>query len=82
MTLTEKLDLLLGERGLGGTDPDLEARARRWHGERGKRADACGARVGHGAAKAEFETKSDEFVGLLAATVEGMGDSAVSPDFA
>jgi len=32
--------VLLGERGLGGNDPDLEARARRWRGERGKRADA------------------------------------------
>lgn len=32
--------VLLGERGLGGTDPDLEARARRWRGERGKHAVA------------------------------------------
>uniref|UniRef100_UPI0035CAEEDD ATP-dependent helicase HrpB n=1 Tax=uncultured Sphingomonas sp. TaxID=158754 RepID=UPI0035CAEEDD len=32
--------VLLGERGLGGTDVDLEARRRRWRGERGQRADA------------------------------------------
>jgi len=33
--------VLLGERGLGGTDPDLETRARRWRTERGQRADAA-----------------------------------------
>ena len=33
--------VLLGERGLGGNDPDLEARARRWRSERGGRADAA-----------------------------------------
>jgi ATP-dependent helicase HrpB len=32
---------LLGERGLGGTDADLELRHRRWQGERGRRADAA-----------------------------------------
>jgi len=30
--------VLLGERGLGGNDVDLEVRLRRWHGERGPRA--------------------------------------------
>jgi ATP-dependent helicase HrpB len=30
--------VLLGERGLGGTDPDLELRLRRWRSERGPRA--------------------------------------------
>ncbi|WP_375394844.1 ATP-dependent helicase HrpB [uncultured Sphingomonas sp.] len=33
--------VLLGERGLGGTDVDLEARARRWRGERGAKAVAA-----------------------------------------
>jgi ATP-dependent helicase HrpB len=33
--------VLLGERGLGGTDVDLETRLRRWHGERGPRATAA-----------------------------------------
>jgi len=33
--------VLLGERGLGGNDPDLETRRRRWQGERGRRADAA-----------------------------------------
>ena len=32
--------VLLGERGLGGNDPDLETRLRRWRTERGKRAEA------------------------------------------
>lgn len=31
--------VLLGERGLGGNDPDLELRIRRWRGERGQRAE-------------------------------------------
>ncbi len=33
--------VLLGERGLGGNDVDLESRLRRWHGERGPRATAA-----------------------------------------
>uniref|UniRef100_UPI0025D0946F ATP-dependent helicase HrpB n=1 Tax=Sphingomonas sp. TaxID=28214 RepID=UPI0025D0946F len=32
--------VLLGERGLGGNDVDIESRLRRWHGERGQRAEA------------------------------------------
>ncbi|QIK95376.1 ATP-dependent helicase HrpB [Sphingomonas sp. HDW15A] len=32
---------LLTERGLGGNDPDLELRHRRWQGERGQRAEAA-----------------------------------------
>ncbi|RDE07155.1 ATP-dependent helicase HrpB [Sphingomonas aracearum] len=31
--------VLIGERGVGGTDPDLETRLRRWRGERGQKAD-------------------------------------------
>ncbi|GAA4037153.1 ATP-dependent helicase HrpB [Sphingomonas rosea] len=33
--------VLLTERGLGGNDPDLEQRHRRWRSDRGKRADAA-----------------------------------------
>ncbi|MBX3561176.1 MAG: ATP-dependent helicase HrpB [Sphingomonas sp.] len=33
--------VLLSERGLGGSDADLELRLRRWRGERGKRAEAA-----------------------------------------
>jgi len=33
--------VLLTERGLGGNDPDLEVRHRRWLGERGQRAQAA-----------------------------------------
>jgi ATP-dependent helicase HrpB len=32
--------VLLTERGLGGNDPDLELRLRRWRADRGKRAEA------------------------------------------
>lgn len=33
--------VLLSEQGLGGTDPDLETRLRRWRTERGNRAEAA-----------------------------------------
>jgi ATP-dependent helicase HrpB len=33
--------VLLTERGLGGSEPDLESRLRRWRSERGKRAEAA-----------------------------------------
>jgi len=33
--------VLLTERGLGGNEPDLESRLRRWRGDRGKRAEAA-----------------------------------------
>ncbi len=36
-----EIAVLLGERGLGGNDPDLELRLRRWRGERGQRAEAA-----------------------------------------
>jgi ATP-dependent helicase HrpB len=35
-----EIAVLLGERGLGGSDTDLETRLRRWRGERGQRAEA------------------------------------------
>ncbi|MGY4395645.1 ATP-dependent helicase HrpB [Sphingomonas sp. UYAg733] len=35
-----QIAMLLGERGLGGNDVDLESRLRRWRGERGPRAEA------------------------------------------
>jgi ATP-dependent helicase HrpB len=34
-----EIAVLLGERGLGGNDPDLELRLRRWRSERGPRAE-------------------------------------------
>ncbi|MES2044289.1 MAG: ATP-dependent helicase HrpB, partial [Pseudomonadota bacterium] len=38
--IAAEVAVLLGERGLGGNDVDLETRLRRWHGERGPRAIA------------------------------------------
>nr|WP_299596212.1 ATP-dependent helicase HrpB [Sphingomonas bacterium] len=35
-----EIAVLLSERGLGGSDVDLESRLRRWRGERGPRAEA------------------------------------------
>jgi ATP-dependent helicase HrpB len=39
--LAAEAAVLLTERGLGGSDPDLSARLERWRTERGKRADAA-----------------------------------------
>lgn len=39
--MAAELAVLLGERGLGGNDPDLDLRLRRWRAERGQRADAA-----------------------------------------
>jgi ATP-dependent helicase HrpB len=38
--LAAEVAVLLGERGLGGNEVDLDARLRRWRGERGARAEA------------------------------------------
>ena len=40
-TTAAQVAVLLGERGLGGNDADLETRMRRWRSERGQRADAA-----------------------------------------
>ncbi len=39
--LAAEVAVLLSERGLGGSDVDLEARLRRWRGEKGRRAEAA-----------------------------------------
>jgi ATP-dependent helicase HrpB len=39
--LAADVAVLLSERGLGGSDADLELRLRRWRGERGPRAEAA-----------------------------------------
>lgn len=39
--LAAEVAVLLSERGLGGSDPDLEQRLRRWRVERGQRAQAA-----------------------------------------
>ena len=36
-----EIAVLIGERGLGGADPDVETRLRRWRGERGQKAEAA-----------------------------------------
>ncbi len=40
-TTAAQVAVLLGERGLGGNDADLESRMRRWRSERGQRAEAA-----------------------------------------
>ncbi|MFA5988935.1 MAG: ATP-dependent helicase HrpB [Sphingomonas sp.] len=44
--------VLLGERGLGGNDPDLESRMMRWRQEKGQRAEAARRLAGRWAAMA------------------------------
>jgi ATP-dependent helicase HrpB len=39
--MAAEVAVLLSERGLGGSDADLELRLRRWRGEKGKRAEAA-----------------------------------------
>ncbi|MEA1084056.1 ATP-dependent helicase HrpB [Sphingomonas sp. CD22] len=39
--IAAEVAVLLSERGLGGNDPDIEARLRRWRGERGTKAQAA-----------------------------------------
>ncbi|WP_267381583.1 MULTISPECIES: ATP-dependent helicase HrpB [unclassified Sphingomonas] len=39
--IAAEIAVLLGERGLGGNDPDLETRLRRWRSERGLKAQAA-----------------------------------------
>ena len=38
--IAAEVAVLLSERGLGGNDPDLEVRRRRWRSERGPKAEA------------------------------------------
>ena len=40
-SVAAQIAVLLGERGLGGNDADLESRLRRWRSERGPRADTA-----------------------------------------
>ena len=40
-SMAAEVAVLLGERGLGGNDADLELRLRRWRGDRSRKADAA-----------------------------------------
>ena len=50
--------VLLGERGLGGNDADVELRRRRWHTDRGPKAQAARKLAERWAALAERESNS------------------------
>ncbi|GAO39102.1 putative ATP-dependent helicase [Sphingomonas changbaiensis NBRC 104936] len=71
LDLAAEVAVLLSERGLGGTDADLELRLQRWRGERGKRAEA-----GRGLAKrwAAMIRKQDQ--SLVPSEVEERGRDA------
>lgn len=64
--------VLLGERGLGGNDPDLELRLRRWRGDRGRKAqDARGlaarwARLAGDATRVNFVNFGDGLATCIA----------------
>ncbi|HEU4969234.1 ATP-dependent helicase HrpB, partial [Sphingomonas sp.] len=66
LSLASHVAVLLSERGLGGTDADLELRLQRWRSDRGKRAEA-----GRGLAKrwAAMICKQDD--PLVPSEVEG-----------
>jgi ATP-dependent helicase HrpB len=68
LPLASHVAVLLSERGLGGTDADLELRLQRWRSDRGKRAEA-----GRGLAKrwAAMICKQDD--PLVPSEVEGRG---------
>jgi ATP-dependent helicase HrpB len=55
-----KVAALLSERGLGGSDTDLELRLRRWRQDRGRRADAADKLAARWARLVGADTLSDE----------------------
>lgn len=73
--------VLLTERGLGGNDPDLELRWRRWRGDRGKRAEAARGlarrylqQVRSSRAEAEGDSRGAGRSGDRPSTALGTGD--------
>jgi ATP-dependent helicase HrpB len=52
--------ILLTERGLGGNDPDLETRWRRWRSDRSARAEAARKLAGAWRRRAKIEDRSEE----------------------
>jgi len=66
--LAAEAAVLLTERGLGGNDADLEARLRRWRGERGKRAEAARGLARRWAASASAgQSSADDHLGACIA---------------
>src|SRR6185369_2922937 len=66
--LAAEAAVLLTERGLGGNDADLEARLRRWRGERGKRAEAARGLARRWAASASAgQSSADDHLGACVA---------------
>ena len=58
--------VLLGERGLGGNDPDLETRLRRWRSERGPRAEGARKLARRWAGLVAGEATGDDIASCLA----------------
>jgi ATP-dependent helicase HrpB len=52
--------ILITERGLGGNDPDLETRWRRWRSDRSARAEAARKLAGAWRRRAKIEDRSEE----------------------
>ena len=72
-----EMAVLLGERGLGGNDVDLDLRLRRWRGDRGRKAEAA-----RGLAKRWASLSPLPSAALRAApslSTEGRGSSAAIP---
>ncbi|PCD04493.1 ATP-dependent helicase HrpB [Sphingomonas spermidinifaciens] len=64
-----EIAVMLGERGLGGNDPDLELRLRRWRDERSQRADAARRMAGRWAGLIDSNTATATFDHPVAACI-------------
>ena len=71
--IAAEVAVLLSERGLGGTDVDLERRLERWRSERGKRAEAA-----RGLAK-RWAKCSPPFWGGSGVGLQGSADADAQP---
>lgn len=66
-TVAAQIAVLLGERGLGGTDVDMDSRLRRWRGEKGTRAENARRMAARWAAMVDGG-RADEVTGVAVAT--------------
>ncbi len=66
-TVAAQIAVLLGERGLGGPDVDMDSRVRRWRGERGARAENARRLAARWAAMVDG-SGADELAGTAVAT--------------
>ena len=71
--IAAEVAVLLSERGLGGNDADIDARLRRWRGERGTKAQAARALAIRWAASVGGGDRRDAYGDLAAGIVIALG---------